>query len=203
MLKVRPRYLVIAAFAGVNIAALTLPFVSFASNTSNTAVDLTVNPVLISYSSGPTVTLGAITPTVGGLQSTNDDTVTANTNDSSGVTITMQENSATTTALVSGGNTIPTTSGTPASPIALTNDTWGWRMDSLAGFGTGPTSTISNAAPSALTFAAIPANGSPYTLSNTGGTGTTTDTVWYSARVSTSQPSGSYTSTVTYTFSTN
>jgi hypothetical protein len=83
------------------------------------------------------------------------------------------------------------------------NGTWGWRIDSLAGFGAGPTSTQSNIAPSALTFAAIPANASPFTIKTTATNGSANSTVWYSSRVNNAQPSGTYSSTVTYTITTN
>lgn len=192
------------AIGGLILAAATIPLVAAAdTETSNTTLNLTVNPVLISYSSGPTVTLGAITPNGTGTQSTAADTVAANTNDTSGLTITLQENSAVTTAMVSGSNTISAGSGTEAAPATLTNGQWGWRMDGVAGFGSGPTSTLNNASPSALTFAAIPANASPYTIVTTSTNGSSSSSVWYSARVNDTQPVGTYSTTVTYTFSTN
>src|ERR1700683_3362131 len=96
MLKLCKKYWFGAALVGLNLAAVTLPFVAEAdTQNTTTTVNLTVNPVLISYSSGPTVTLGAITPTSGGNQSIAADTVAADTNDTSGLSITLQENSAT------------------------------------------------------------------------------------------------------------
>ena len=204
MLKLSNKTLLVIGVVGVNIAAVSLPFVAHAdTQTTNTTVQLQVNPVIISYSSGPTVTLGAITPTSGGRQSTGSDTVSANTNDTSGLTITMQENSATTTSMVAGANNIATGAGTTASPVALVSNTWGWRMDSVAGFGAGPTSTLNSAAPSALTYAGIPANGSPYTINTTATNGSTSSTVWYSARVDNTQPIGNYSTVVLYTITTN
>jgi hypothetical protein len=192
------------AVIGINLLAVSLPFaVSADTQSTNTDINLTVNPVIISYSSGPTVTLGTITPDATGKQSTSSDTVTADTNDTAGFTVTLKENHATITDMVSGGNSIATGAGTPGSPATLPNNRWGWRIDSLAGFGAGPTSTISNAAPSALTYAGIPANGSPYTIKTTSSTGSSSATVWYSARVSSSQPVGTYSTTVTYTITTN
>ncbi len=189
---------------GVNVAALTLPFTATAdTQSSNTDVNLTINPVIISYSSGPTVTLGAITPDSTGRQSTASDSVAASTNDTAGLTITLQDSGGGNTNMASGGNTIATGAGTPAAPATLPNSRWGWRIDSLAGFGAGPTSTISSAAPSALTYAGIPVNGSPYTIHTTGTNGSTSATVWYSARVDNTQAIGTYTTTVTYTFTTN
>jgi hypothetical protein len=189
---------------GINAAAILLPFTAAAdTQTTNTDINLTVNPVIISYSSGPTVTLGAITPDATGKQSTNSDTVTADTNDTAGYTVTLKETSATVTDMVSGGNTIATSAGTPAAPAALPNNRWGWRVDSLSGFGAGPGGVLANAAPSSLTYAGIPANGSPFTIKTTSSTGSASTTVWYSARVNSSQPIGAYSTTVTYTITTN
>ena len=204
MVTLKHKLLLGLTLAGVNVAAITVPLVAAAdSQQTTTQVGLTVNPVIISYSSGPIVTLGAVNPDTSGRQSTASDTINANTNDSAGLTVTLQENSAASTAMISGSNTIPASAGTTSSPVALANNTWGWRMDSLAGFGAGPTSTISNAAPSALTYAAIPANGSPFTLHTTSTNGSTADTVWYSARVNNTQAAGTYQTTVLYTVTTN
>ena len=182
MLTLTTKKILVLGLVGVNLAAVMLPLsVSADTQSTNTSVNLTVNPVIVSYSSGPTVTLGAITPDSTGKQSTASDTVTADTNDTSGYT----------------------GSGTPAAPAALANNTWGWRVDSLAGFGAGPGGVLSNASPSALTYAGIPENGSPFTIRTTSGTGSASPTVWYSARVSSSQPIGSYATTVTYTVTTN
>jgi hypothetical protein len=204
MLKLKPKYAVLIGLAGLNLAGLSLPFFATAdTQTSDTAISLSVASVITSYSSGPTVTLGAITPDSTGRQSIASDSISASTNDSAGMTITLEEKSAVTTSMLSGANTIAASSGTTASPITLTNGTWGFRVDSLAGFGAGPSTTQSNVTPSALTFAGIPANGSPYTIKTTATNGATSQTVWYSARVNNTQPTGSYTTTVTYTYTTN
>lgn len=204
MLKLSPSKSVALGIAGINVAAIMLPFsVSADTQSSNTTVNLTVNPVIISYSSGPIVTLGAITPDATGKQSTASDTVTADTNDTAGLTVTLKENSATETGMVSGANTIAASADTPAAPAALGNNKWGWRVDSLSGFGAGPGGVLNNASPSALTYAGIPANASPFTIRTTSATGSASTTVWYSARVNSAQPIGNYATTVTYTITTN
>ena len=204
MLKLKRKYWLGAIVLGVNVAAVTLPFFASAdTQTTTSTVNLAVNPVIISYSSGGTITLGAITPDSTGRQSAADDTVSADTNDTSGLTITLQENSAVTTNMTSGSDSIATSAGTPASPVALSNGKWGWRVDSLGSFGAGPTSALNNAAPSAGTYAGIPANGSPYTINTTATNGSTTSSVWYSARVNNTQAVGNYATTVLYTISTN
>lgn len=203
MLKLSKKHWLGTALLSANVAAVSFPFMAQAdTQNTNSQVNLTINPVLISYSSGPTVTLGAITPDSIGKQSAASDTVSANTNDTSGLTITMQENSASSTSMSSGSNNITASSSTPASPSTLTNGTWGWHIDSLAGF-TGTGASLSNAAPSTVTYAGIPANGSPYTINTTATNGTASSTVWYSARVNNTQAIGTYSSTVLYTYSTN
>jgi hypothetical protein len=202
MLTFKPKYLLVAAVVGINVAAVTIPFATNAA-TQTTTLNLSISPVLISDTTSGTVALGPITPTSGGQQSIAKDIVTGVTNDSAGLQISLQENSSSSTALLNGANTIATGSGTPASPAALATNTWGWRMDSLSGFGSGPTSALTSGAPSALTFAGIPANGSPYTLSNTSASGTTTDNVWYSADVDTTPATGTYSTTLLYTFTLN
>jgi hypothetical protein len=204
MVKLTPKYYLAAGLLGLNVAAISLPFTATADTQStNTDIGLTVDSVITAYSSGPTVTLGAITPNGTGKQSAASDTVSATTNDAAGYTVTLKEANGTTTAMTSGANSIPAGSGTPGSPATLANNTWGWRIDSLSGFGAGPTSSISNAAPSALTYAAIPANGSPFTIQTTGAAGSNSKTVWYSARVDNTLPTGTYAATVTYTITTN
>lgn len=180
--------------------ALTMPALTDAA-TSNSDVSVAVNAV-ISVSSSGTVTLGALTPDSTGKQSIASDTVTTSTNDTAGYTLTLKD-ADTTYTLASGSDTFAASSGTPAAPATLSNGEWGWRVDSLGSFGAGPTSSASNASPSSVTFAGIPANASPYTIKTTSANGTTSATVWYSARANDAQPIGTYTDTVTYTATAN
>ncbi len=203
MLTLKHKHIFAIALVGTTLATVSLPFAAVAdTQTTNTAINLTVNPVITSFSSGPTVTLGAITPDSTGKQSTASDTISASTNDSAGLTITLASSSAATT-MVSGANTILASAGTPAAPIALVNNTWGWRIDTVGGFGAGPGAVISNAAPSAITYAAIAPTGSPFTIKTTAVSGATSSTVWFSSRINNTQPNGAYVATVTYTITTN
>jgi hypothetical protein len=186
-------------------ALLVLPLVSPTvanADTANTTVAVDVGSVISAFTTSGTVTLGALTPDTTGKQSINKDIVTVNTNSPTGFTLSLKD-ADTTYALTSGANSIPATSGTPAAPIALINNTWGIRVDGLLGFGTGPTTVTSNTAPSAATFAAIPANGTPLTINSTSATGSTITNVWYSARVNSAQASGTYNDIVTYTATVN
>lgn len=132
------------------------------------------------------------------------DTVSVFTHSSSGYTLTAT-NSTTDTSLVSGGNSITSTAGTTASPQTL-NNTWGFRVDGLGSMGSGPTTAVSNAAPSALTFAGFPSSaGTPATLASSAAYNLSAieTKVWIGVCADTSVASGSYTATVTYTAVTN
>lgn len=180
---------------------VSLPLI-VSADTANSTVSVNVGSTITAFTTSGTVTLGALTPDVTGRQSVQKDTVTVGTNSTSGYTLTLND-ADTTYTLASGGNSFAAASGTPASPSALANNTWGWRIDSLSGFGAGPTSAVSNVAPSALTFAGIPANASPVTIKTTGTNGSSSTDVWYSARANNSQPNGTYTDIVTYTATAN
>lgn len=197
-LKAKSKYF----FGLAGLAAILLIPATTTAETANSTVQVDVGSVISAFTTSGTVTLGALTPDSTGRQSINKDTVTVSTNDTDGYTLTLKD-ADTTYTLASGGNSFAASSGTPASPSALTNNTWGWRVDSLSGFGAGPTSAISSQAPSSLTFAAIPANGSPATLKTTSAAGSSSVDVWYSARANDSQPTGTYTDTVTYTATVN
>lgn len=169
--------------------------------TATTTVSSVISSV-ISLSSSGTVNANVL-PTVSGAQTISSDTVTVSTSDSDGFTLQLGETGAS-SALVSGGDSIPASSGTQASPIVMLANTWGYRVDSIGGFGAGPTSGQSSAAIGSRTFAAVPATGSPNTIKTTSGTASgDTTTVWYGVAANTSQPAGTYTNSVTYTATAN
>jgi hypothetical protein len=128
--------------------------------------------------------------------------VLVSTNDPLGYTLTLADNDATST-LVSGGNTITAHSGTQAAPTTLANGKWGYAVAGVGGFD-GSYSAETNDGSSSSTWAGVPASGAPNTLKTTS-SGATNDstTVWYAARVTTSQPNGTYSDTVTYTATSN
>jgi uncharacterized membrane protein len=196
----RSRY---SALLGVAVVAMALSPViaSAATSSAGTTVTATVSST-ISVSTSAAVGF-SITPIAGGSQSSSSDTVTVNTNNSTGYYLTLADADAATT-LTSGANSILTGAGTQAAPVALANNSWGYRVDNTGGFGAGPTTTLTNASSSTQTFAGMPASGSPNTLKTTATTASgDTTTVWYSAKVDTSKPSGAYVDSVTYTATTN
>ena len=193
-------------FAVVGVLFLSVAFGStaiVAASTANTTISSVISPVLSVFTTNGTVNAN-VTPTSGGAQTIASDTVTISTNDSSGYDLQLAESSGTTT-LTSGSDTIPASSGTQTTPVVMAVNTWGYRVDTLGGFGSGPTSSQNSAAISgSIKFAGVPASGSPNTLKSTSGVATNdTTTVWYGVAANTSQASGTYTNTVTYTATTN
>ena len=142
-----------------------------------------------------------VTPTSGGSCTVQSDSATVLTDDTNGYTLTLAD-SGTNTALVNGAATINATSGTFASPTALTATSWGYRVDGLGSFGSGPTTGQSNVSPGGTLFAGIEASDQTAdTIATTSGAAdpAVTTTVWYGACANTSVNSGAYTTQVIYT----
>jgi len=182
--------------------AIGLPAVAGAATTSTT-INSAISSVISVFTSNGTVTAN-VTPTGAGAQTIASDTLTVSTNDTLGYTLQIADSDATTT-LTSGGNTIPASSGSQGTPVAQSANTWGYRVDGLGGFGAGPTSGQSSAAISGtIKFAGMPANSSPNTIKTTATTASNdTTTVWYGVAANTSQPTGTYSDTITYTATAN
>ncbi len=105
---------------------------------------------------------------------------------------------------MSGGNTIAPHAGTQASPTALANNTWGYRVVNTGGFGATAYSAETNNGSSSSTWAGVPATGSANTLKTTATTASAdVTTVWYAVKATSAQPSGTYSDVVTYTATTN
>lgn len=198
----------IAAWVLVAAAVATAPMtVSAAANSANTTINATVDAVISITTASPVAI--SLTPTAGGVVSSASDTVTVNTNNSAGYELTLKDTD-TSSNLVSGGNNITPHTGTMAASTALTNGTWGFAI------ATGTTgaesnnfdasySAENNNASSTSKWAGMPiSSGTAYKLKDTAAVATNdTTTVWYGAKVNTSQVAGTYTDTVTYTATTN
>jgi len=146
-----------------------------------------------------------VTPSPSGACTINNDVVSVFTDDASGYTLTVKNNS-TNTALLNGGSSISSTSGTQSSPLALTANQWGYRVDGVGGFGAGPTSAQSNISLNSILFAIMPASSSsPDTIASTAvaASPAVNTSVWYGVCADTTIPSGTYTTQVTYTAVTN
>ena len=97
------------------VGAVVAPVVASAA-TANTTINATLG-TSISVSTSSTVAV-SLTPTSGGVVSSNSDSVSVSTNDTAGYTLTLSD-ADTNTNLVSGGNNIAAHAGTQASPTAL------------------------------------------------------------------------------------
>ena len=166
----------------VSLLLLTLLFgtsAALSALTASTTINSVISPVISLLTTSGTVNINAL-PTSGGVQTISSDTVTVNTNDSSGYTLQLAETGANSN-LTSGANTIPTSSGTQTTPVVMAVNTWGYRADSVGGFGAGPTTGQSISAVSGtIKFAGMPATASPNTLADNSGTASNaTTTVWY------------------------
>jgi hypothetical protein len=167
---------------------------------ANTVINASINST-IGVSSGGTVNL-SITPGSSGSVTSASDTVQVTTSDALGYTLTFADTDAN-TYLANGTNHINASSGTQSSPANLTTDnTWGYRVDGVGGFGSGPTAVESNVSSSSFTWAGIPS--SPNTIRTTNSPASNDPTTfWYAVRANQTIPSGTYTDTVTYTATAN
>jgi hypothetical protein len=179
---------------------------SAASQSANTTINATLGSS-ISVSTSTTVAISA-TPTSGGVVSSNSDSVTVSTNNTTGYNLTLADGDATRN-LVSGSNNIVPEADAPAAASTLDSNAWGFALASgTTGIGTNTFdssySAETNNASSTSKWAGIPATGSPFTLKTTSSTASNdATTVWYAIKVTTSQPNGTYSDTVTYTATTN
>jgi len=189
------------AVLALGAGSIVLPSAYAASSPASTTINATIGSV-ISISTSGTVTLN-VTPTASGSATSASDAVSVSTNNTLGYKLQLSSSSAATT-LTSGGNNIAATTGSFATPAAMTINSWGYRVDGVGTFGAGPTTPQTNVASLGGTWAGVPANASPNTLKTTGSTATNdATTVWYGTFVDSSKPNGTYTGTVTYTASTN
>ena len=190
------------AIFAFSLSAIILTPVAAGAATANTIISSQISAVIGLFTTSGTVTVDG-TPNGTGVQTIASDTVTVSTTDTAGYTLKLAESTGVSN-LVSGSDTIPASSGSQASPVAASVNTWGYRVDSIGGFGAGPTSSASNQAISSAKFAAVPATASPNTIKTTSTTATSdTTTVWYQVSANTSTPPGTYTNTVVYTAVTN
>lgn len=200
-MKIRISPSVVAGVSLLSIAGMVVAPAAFAV-TGTTTVNANISAVISIATSG-TVNL-AITPVSGGSATSASDTVTVTTNNSTGYNLKI--NGATTT-LANGANTIAANAGTIAAPAAITNNTWGFRIDdatATTGFGNTTTTAQTNVASLTSTkWAAMPTTATLIKTTSAAATSGDATTVWYGAMADTSKPSGTYSDVITYTATTN
>lgn len=197
----------IATGLGLSVAVLAVSILpvttaSAASRTATSVINGIINSAITITTSSP-VNIN-VTPTTGAVLSSASDTVTVSTNNSTGYTLSLEMNGATNT-LAKGTDTIAAHTAAPGgTPSDLATNSWGFRVDGITNFGTGPTTAETNVTASARTWAGVPAKGSPFTIKTTSAPlANSTTSVWYAMKADTSKPSGTYTNTVLYTAVTN
>ena len=140
-----------------------------------------------------------VTPANGARMSSNLTQVNTKTNSPSGHKLALSMDGAE-QKLLNGSHFISPTSGTFASPITLNGSSWGYRVASVGGFGSGGSVEL-NVVTSAHKWAGVPVKATPHVIKtkNTANTTLEQTTVYYGASVDADQRSGSYKATVLYT----
>jgi hypothetical protein len=192
----------IVVLAAIGVCASGAPAQADNTYGSGTYGSCTYNSCGISLTSGGNVSVN-VTPAAGVTCTLSSDTVSVLTDSSTGYTLQITDTDTTNdlTGAVHGG-TIAAAAGTAASPLALTANTWGYRVDGMNGFGAGPTSAESNGAIPAATFAGLPLiSGQPDTIASTttAADPAITTTVWYGVCANTNLVTDTYIGSVTYT----
>lgn len=196
------RILSVSGIFAIALAVVFSPFMVSAV-TEDTEITATAASV-ISITTSATVGIN-VTPTGSGAMSSNSDTVSVSTNSSTGYTLTLANDDTTLTLDGPSSNTLAADAGTQASPSGtLTNNRWGYRVDSLGGFGAGPTSAENSVASSAYSWAGVPSSASPNTLKTTSAAASNDQTiVWYGAKIDTTKVAGNYVDNVVYSATIN
>jgi hypothetical protein len=186
-----------AVTAAVVIAPMA---VSAAADTKNTTINAVIASTISMTTSG-TISFNII-PATGGVQSSAADTVTVATNNSTGYNLKLSSSDATNT-MGNGTDTLASHAGTYATPTALANNTWGYRIAGQGGFGAGAAAE-SNVSGSSVLYAGVPVLASPTTVKTTAAANVADVTsVYYAAKIDNSKSSGTYSEVVTYTATTN
>jgi hypothetical protein len=150
----------------------------------------------------PTLT---VVPTPTGACSVQSDTVSVLTDSTTGYSLTMTT-STTNSAMQGASTNLATASGTAGAPTTLAINTWGYRVDGLASFGTGPTTAQNSGNVPSVTFAGVPASNQSSTqvaYSNSPANPAQDTKVWYGVCANASIPVDTYSETVVYTAVTN
>lgn len=203
------KLILIFALVFVSLAVITAPAVR-ADTTDSTVYgsgnygSCDYGSCTITLTSGGSTTLN-VAPTPSGVCTVQSDTASVLTDSTDGYSLTMTT-STTNNAMTSSSGSIDASSGTAGSPATLAANTWGYRVDGLAGFGAGPTSAQNNGSTPSVTFAGVPPSNVAGTqvASSSGPANPAVDTtIWYGLCADSSVPADTYSVTVTYTAVTN
>lgn len=129
------------------------------------------------------------------------DNVSVTTGSSTGYSVSLSDGNSSNLMTGPVSSTISPVSGTDVSPVSLSANHWGYRVDGMAGFGTGPTNEATNSSVPALSFAAVPVSSSQNVIATSASAANTpaTTSVWYGVCADSGLASGTYTDDVVYT----
>jgi hypothetical protein len=150
----------------------------------------------------PTLT---VAPTPAGVCTVQSDTVSVLTDSTTGYSLTMTT-STTNNAMQGASASLAASSGTASVPATLAINTWGYRVDGLAAFGSGPTTAQNSGSVPSVTFAGVPSSSQSATqvAYSTGPANPAQNTkAWYGVCADSSLPADTYSATVVYTAVTN
>jgi hypothetical protein len=185
------------------VSAIMLPFAVSADSSYNSGSygSCQYNNCGITLTSSGTVALDVI-PTAGTKCTVASDSASVLTDSSTGYTLYLNDFDTSNGMSGSSGGSINAVSGSASSPVTLSADTWGYRVDSALGFGAGPTSSQSSSSIPSQAFAFVPlssSTGDSIATSASAADPAVATTVWYGLCADASVPNGSYTDSVVYT----
>lgn len=200
----------VALLIAVLVSICSMPPVSYADTTDSSVYgsgsfgdcDYGTCTITLTDTGIPTLT---VVPTPTGVCSVQSDIVSVLTDSTTGYSLTMTT-STTNNAMQGASTSLAASSGTSSAPTTLAVNTWGYRVDGLASFGTGPTTAQSSGSVPSVTFAGVPAsNQSPtqVAFSNSPANPAQNTKVWYGVCANASIPVDTYSATVVYTAVTN
>jgi hypothetical protein len=203
MKKTRSSLAAAALIGGMGLVFVSPIAVSAATDSENTTINASVDSTITLTQSTSTVNL-ALSPTSGAVESQGHVSLTVDTNNATGYTLTINDQDTDNTLnQTSPAASFAASSGTATTPVALVANTWGYHIDSWASSGTGADAT--STAPTTVKFAAVPlSSGTADTLATTSAPGSGSKDVYFGAQADATQTSGTgYTDTVVFTATTN
>lgn len=156
----------------------------------------------ISLSSSANVPLDTIPAGSSTTCTVKSDPLSVSTGSSTGYILMFNSDEDEGTLEAAGGATIPAVVGDSGTPAALTANTWGYRVDGFAGFGSGPTTTMTNSTTvPTLGFAEIGhvSNSALIAYRSTTAPNPDVTIIWYGLCINSSATGGSYERDVIYT----
>lgn len=189
--------------AGSVLAILLFPVGALASNAYGSGAYGTCqyNSCGITLTSSGTVA-DNVAPGLGTTCTVQSDSVSVTTDSSTGYSLSLNDGAANSRMNGSNGGVIAAGTGTSSSPAMLAANQWGYRVDGLGGFGSGPTTASTNGSIPPVAFAGVPNSlTSPDVIVNSANPAdpAVTTPVWYGVCANTAIPNGTYSSAVTYT----